>query len=69
MALIFEFRKKPSASRKPVPVGTSGTGLIVFFTGVRYERIASADVSTAVKSAVSRKRSGHKRTKTMAAIA
>lgn len=69
MALIFEFRKKLSVNKKPLPVSETGTGSIIFFTGVRYERIAPTDVTAVSKGAVSRKREGQRRSRPIEALA
>jgi hypothetical protein len=69
MALIFEFKRKLSVSRKPLPLGSAGTGKIVLFTGVQYERITSDDVPAVAKNMAPRKRSAHRRTRTIEALA
>jgi hypothetical protein len=69
MALIFEFKAKQSPIRKPLPASAAGTGSVVFFTGIRYERIAPADMAAAAKAVVSRKRTGPRRARSIEALA
>lgn len=61
MALILEFRKRPSADRKLLPAVGAGLGSVVLFTGVRYERIASSENIDCANPVLSRKPSGHRR--------
>jgi hypothetical protein len=69
MALIFEFKAKQSPIRKPLPAGAAGTGSVVFFTGIRYERITPVEIAAAAKSVVSRKRAGPRRARSIEALA
>jgi hypothetical protein len=68
MALIFEFRKSQSQNRKATPLGQGVTGSIVFFTGIRYERIAPAEVVAAAACSVARKPARPRRAKPIEAV-
>ena len=69
MALILEFRKRRSPGGKSLPVGAIGTGKVIFFTGVRYERIVTADVGVSAKVALSRKPANQRRGRPVGVLA
>jgi hypothetical protein len=61
MALILEFRKKLTPVGKSLPVAANGSASVIFFTGVRYERITASEVAMSAKRSLSRKTGGQKR--------
>lgn len=61
MALILEFRKKLMPGSKSHPVVANGSSSVIFFTGVRYERIAVSESAISAKSVLSRKPGGQRR--------
>ena len=68
MALILEFRKKLLPDSKPHPAIAMGTGKVVLFTGVRYERMTSLDTVPSGKPVLRTKSPIQKRGKSIQSI-
>ena len=69
MALILEFRTRLSLGGKSLPVGAMGTGKVIFFTGVRYERIVPTEAAVSANVVLSRKPANQKRSRPVGVLA
>lgn len=69
MALILEFKSKKFPVRNPKAAGAAETGLVVFFTGVRYERMAAPEAVAKVNRRKPPNRQAHGRRRPIEAMA
>ena len=62
-------QSRVAGANERIRVGAIGTGKVIFFTGVRYERIVTADVGVSAKVALSRKPANQRRGRPVGVLA